>query len=456
MVSKFRATVAAFACALFVACGSTPEGASQLADVGADGWRLPDVGTGGADAGTSGDAGPSDAFFPTDTSSTGDTTNDDGGDGDAGGTPDAGDLSDSGSGTEADTPDADTPDAGASDDGVAEDAATGDSGTSDAGLADGGPADGGVVFEETPVNVPSGFLCNIPDDYVANGGDPTYVPCDVEADRFTNRDPSVLPASLRIATWNIQFGIESVTIASELQQSAEISGADLLFLQEVARNDLSSVPPNINQARDLAALLSMNYVFAVEWDRRLNADEGGEHGVAILSKYPIGGVTQIRHVPLNDWYAEDNRYGGRMTLGADLYVGGILVRAYSAHLDTRPRFPNGDGRAQQGAEILADADLPSRPSRQIMGGDLNTWTCNPTISDCTKPPAAEKVIQNILAAGWSDGTEGYTGITQLGEGFFPQRLDWLFYRGAAAKAGDAARDAKGSDHFPVYFDLLLP
>ena len=83
----------------------------------------------------------------------------------------------------------------------------------------------------------------------------------------------------------------------------------------------------------------------------------------------------------------------------------------------------------------------------------NTWTCNPALADCTVPPSAEATVEDYLADGWSDGCAGWNGITQLGAGFFPQRLDWLFYKGADATAGQSDADATGSDHLPLYFDL---
>jgi endonuclease/exonuclease/phosphatase family metal-dependent hydrolase len=155
---------------------------------------------------------------------------------------------------------------------------------------------------------------------------------------------------------------------------------------------------------------------------------------------------------LNDWYAEDGLYGGRITLAVDALVGGTRVRLHASHLCTRG---GAAGRAAQAAEARADADLAGRPSIAVLGGDLNTWTCNPTLADCTHPPAAEQLVQDFLASGWSDGTAGFTGHTQLGEGILPQRLDWIFYRGHTGAPG-ARVDAAGSDHFPIWFDLDAP
>ncbi|MBI2372832.1 MAG: endonuclease/exonuclease/phosphatase family protein [Deltaproteobacteria bacterium] len=331
------------------------------------------------------------------------------------------------------------------------DASPPDSDVLDASIPD--AADAPVAFARAEVFAPPGPLCDIPPSYVEDGGDPRLVSCRVETDRFSNQPE--IPARVRIATWNVRFGVDSASVATTLATHPELRSADVILLQEVARFDLASNPPELNQARELARALEFDYAFAVEWDRREHEDERGEHGTAILSKFPIGNLTQIRHVALNDWWAEDQRYGGRMTLGADLLVGARVIRVYSSHLDTRPRVPSDEGRAQQGAEIRADADLEGRPDLQLVGGDLNTWTCNFRAEDCTRPPSAELVVQDFLAAGWSDGTAGFNGHTQVGAGFFRQRLDWIFVRGATVAPGTMLPDAEGSDHLPIYTELVL-
>jgi endonuclease/exonuclease/phosphatase family metal-dependent hydrolase len=308
-------------------------------------------------------------------------------------------------------------------------------------------------FDPLPSNVPSGPLCDIPPGYVAGGGDPTFISCALAADRFSDRDPMAVPAQLKVVAWNVEFGKASAEIKNELMTRAELKDADFLLLSEVSRASKTSNPQMLDQARELAQALKMDYAFAVEWDRREKPDELGEHGVAILSKYPLGNAQQIRHTPLNDWYAGDMLYGGRITLGLDALVGGRLLRLYASHLCTRGI---GDaGRAIEGAEVRADSGKPGRPSAQVMGGDLNTWTCNPAIADCTKAPAAEQVVEDFLNGGWSDGTAGWNGVTQLGKGFFPQRLDWLFYRGTSSTPGMRV-DASGSDHLPIFTRLSPP
>lgn len=332
----------------------------------------------------------------------------------------------------------------------------------DVGAQDAGPgSDAGMEvppdFAPAATNVPAGALCP-GDDYFDQGGDPVDPPCAIEIDNgIAVETPATGP--LRIVEWNVRFGVDSERVAAELSGNPALA-ADVLLLSEVARGDARSNPVGINQARELALALGMNYAFVVEWDHRYvegYAEPRGEHGVALLARFPIGELTPIRHTPAHDWWADERRIGGRITLGATLLVGGRLVRVYSSHLCTRPTLPDDGPRAVQGAEIRADADRSGRPEIQIVGGDLNTWTCNPAQGDCAAAPRSELVIEELLGDGWLDGTAGFTGYTQLGSGFFPQRLDWIFYRGVDAVPGGRV-DVAGSDHLPIttVIDLDAP
>ncbi len=311
-------------------------------------------------------------------------------------------------------------------------------------------------FVPAPRNVPSGHLCTIPADYVSKGGDPVHPPCDVEADTFSDLTPSQIPnpLALKVVSWNVEWGRHAAAVESAFVSVPDLIDADVIFLQEVPRDDQESDPPGINLARQLAQVKKLNYVFAVEWDRRLKADQGGEHGVVVLARYPIGNVTQLRHTPLHDFYAEKQDFGGRMTLGVDLAIGARRVRLYSAHLCTRDY--SGAGRAKQGAEILADAALPGQPAAQVLGGDLNTFLCNPLVATCNLPPDAEQVVQDLLAAGWTDLLPGFTSWTQLGVGLLPQRLDWLFGQAVVPKTHAVLQKIKAADHAPVVARVKVP
>ncbi|MCC6750320.1 MAG: endonuclease/exonuclease/phosphatase family protein [Deltaproteobacteria bacterium] len=343
-------------------------------------------------------------------------------------------------------------------DGLGGEAGRSDAGTLDRGASrDGAASQDGALpagFVPQPQNLPAGYLCTIAADYLAKGGDPARPPCEVEADTLSDADPRVAPSALKVVTWNVEYGKKSDEVLKALRDEVALKGAHVIFLQESPRNDLASVPQKLNLARHLAQNLKLNYVFAVEWDRRLKATEGGEHGVAILSKYPIGNVTQLRHAPLFDYWKDRQDYGGRITLGADLAIGGKRLRAYSAHFCHRDL--TGNGRAAQGAEVRADATQPGRPALQLLGGDFNTFTCNPAIAACNKAPAAEKVIEDLFAAGWADLLPTFNSWTELGYGVVGQRLDWLFGKGLTPAAHQVLQSLKASDHVPLMATVPMP
>lgn len=302
--------------------------------------------------------------------------------------------------------------------------------------------------------MPSGFLCDIPPDYVDSGGDPVNPPCELESDSFTDRDRFSVPAVLKIVTWNVEWGKNASLVLAALSSEPGLVDADIMLLQEVPRFDNQGSPPNINLAREIAQQQKMNYVFGVEWDRRLNPSEGGEHGLSILSKYPIGNAELIRHTPCYDHFADKGHFGGRATLAVDLAIGDERVRVYDAHLGTRD--VTGDCRALQGDEILADAHRAGQPASQLLGGDFNTFICTPMLELCNDPDYAEGVIRNLLADGWLDLLPTFTSWTQLGLGLLKQRLDWLFAKQVTPDSYAVLQEVLMCDHVPVTANFAPP
>lgn len=314
------------------------------------------------------------------------------------------------------------------------------------------PASTAPLFSQVATLVPSGPLTQLPPGYLAAGGDPVHVPHVLEADRFSDRQPHQVPATLRVVAWNVEYGRHSQAVLDQLQSDPELAGADVILLTEVPRNDPESTPPGINLTREAAQLLRMDYVLAPSWYRALEVPGGGEHCSAILSKYPLGNVSHIRLTPAYDHYSGLRRIGGRHALAADLQVGARLVRMTAVHLATRDFGPE---RALQADEVLADANRADHPALQLVGGDFNTWNCSPFRWDCTDPQTAESCLRRFFDSGWQDGTAGFRSFTQKGLGFFPQRLDWLFVRGLLVTPGRAV-STTAADHLPIYCELAIP
>lgn len=308
------------------------------------------------------------------------------------------------------------------------------------------------VFSQVATLVPSGPLTQLPPGYLAAGGDPVRVPHVLEADQFSDRQVHQVPANLRVVAWNVEYGRHTQAVLDQLQSDPELAGADVVLLTEVPRHDPESTPPGVNLAREAAQLLKMDYVLAPSWYRALEVPGGGEHCTAILSKYPLGNVSHIRLTAAYDHYSGLKRIGGRHALAADLQIGTRLVRVTAVHLATRDFGPE---RALQADEVLADANGPGRPLLQLVGGDFNTWNCSPFRWDCTDPQTAESCLRRFFDSGWVDGTAGFRSFTQVGLGFFPQRLDWLFVRGLLVTPGRAV-PTSAADHLPIFCEVSLP
>lgn len=173
---------------------------------------------------------------------------------------------------------------------------------------------------------------------------------------FVNNSAGTRPPggdSLRVATWNIERGLEfdalkaaltndqrffrrlplsmrgsGFNLARVLQQAAELSRADIVVLNEV---DWGLKRTNYrNVVRDLAAAMQMNYAFGVEFvevdpltlgteklEGETSADKAkiienlavdksrtlGLHGTAILSRFPLRNTRVVRFIKQgHDWY----------------------------------------------------------------------------------------------------------------------------------------------------------
>ncbi len=130
---------------------------------------------------------------------------------------------------------------------------------------------------------------------------------------------------------------------------------DLLALQEVDVNTERSGA--FNQAEELARRLSMNYYFGKAIDY-----QGGEYGVAILSKYPIS-ETVVNRLPTQ----EGTRGEPRILATAKVTLpDGTHIRFGSTHLDAQREPVNRQLQINKIAEIAQAEKLPF-----IIAGDFN-------------------------------------------------------------------------------------
>ncbi len=210
--------------------------------------------------------------------------------------------------------------------------------------------------------------------------------------------------TLRVMTYNIHHcnpptkpGFIDVDAIAKVVRD---QNPDVLALQEVDVHTKRS--GNIDQAALLAEKTGMYAYFAKSIDH-----EGGDYGVAILSKFPLTNARTIRLPETSNPAAED-----RVVAIADItFRNGKKLSVGSTHLDVSTPA----NRDEQVAALNAIADTLALPL--ILSGDMNTTPqttafatllekYRPSCTDCgfTIPVNTPKrVIDFVLAAkrsGW--------------------------------------------------------
>ena len=250
------------------------------------------------------------------------------------------------------------------------------------------------------------------------------------------RAPRMIKAStsergvIRIATWNIERGIEfdavkaaltndqrffrrlpvymrgsKFNLAQILEQAAALSRADIIVLNEV---DWGLKRTNYrNIAKELATAMQMNYVFGVEFvevdpltlgtdtlEGETSADKAqmienlavdkartlGLHGTAILSRFPLRNTRIVRFVNQgHDWYHEENNGISKLEegkrKGAKLVFGEKIMR-----------------EVRRGGRMMLLADITDA---SIPGGAVTVVATY--LEGKGKPSARAKQLEEVLA-----------------------------------------------------------
>ena len=289
--------------------------------------------------------------------------------------------------------------------------------------------------------------------------DTTFIDCEVEGATFATEEP---PAEdeLVVLAYYILRGFEVDAQLDMITSGVDFPVADILLLSEVDRGCERTDFRNV--ARDYAERLGYYYVYAVEF-LELPGDRGDtgpydppicEHGNAIVSRYPLGNVRQIRHAQNRSWYQppgtpnpDEPRLGGRIAIAADAKIGSRLVRLNVVHLEST--LTTLDIRDAQSEEVAVDAEPVTHPI--ITGGDFNTFFY---FDDIDTGVVREPAVKSFLDRGHTDAhqdvalDERYTSTDP-----FPQVIDLIFTRGAEVfEAGRCPpeRCSTLSDHLPVY------
>ncbi len=237
----------------------------------------------------------------------------------------------------------------------------------------------------------------------------TCVREEVEAGQFAAH-PVPHAQTLKIVSLNVHEEQSLDVIAEGLQQIGEIFDSDIFLLQEIAENPGAGE----NLLARVAERLQLNYVQAIA--ERLR--HGGNHGLAVLSRYPLRDPEVIYLKRIN--VKINNRC--RIALGATVDTDLGALRVFSTHLDTNINA----GRRWEQIEPTAAA-AGKFNGATLIGGDLNTvniyW-----VENLLPLPffhrQGRKIREQFEKLGFSTPFTG-TGRTHS---WAPLKLDWIYLR----------------------------
>ena len=241
---------------------------------------------------------------------------------------------------------------------------------------------------------------------------------------LTSACASAPPATLRLMTYNIHAGKDAGG-KDNLERVASIvksNAAEVVLLQEVDRHTTRS--GNVDQIAELERLTGMHGIFGKSLDY-----QGGEYGIAVLSKWPI---TAKEVIPLHV-EPPQVRAGGsiepRIALIVTIDAPFGPLRIANTHLDA-----SGEDlyRMQEVPQLLGAA------KGMIAGGDFNST-----------PDSA--VHAAVLRAGFRDAWAECGKGSELTYPATPpsKRIDYIFLNDLTRCTSATVIDTDASDHRPV-------
>jgi endonuclease/exonuclease/phosphatase family metal-dependent hydrolase len=232
-------------------------------------------------------------------------------------------------------------------------------------------------------------------------------------------DQRIESDSLKVVSFNIEWGADIEQAVLQLQQSPPLQDIDVLLLQEL----------HVPGTETIARALGMNYVYfpVVRHPRH-----GQDFGNAILSRWPIGTSEKIL-LPHGAPLIGTRRIAVRSTV----VIANDSVLVYNVHTAT-PVSPH--SKRQEQVQTVLES-VPDEAPLVIAGGDFNTaWQ------------------SNIRALDAAFGEKGFLSATQSIDvtsfkGSHGFKLDHIYVRGfTLVRAG--AVDTDASDHRIVWCILV--
>lgn len=251
---------------------------------------------------------------------------------------------------------------------------------------------------------------------------------------------SLVPDKIRLVTFNVHSGRDLPALAESIGAHPTLRNADIFLLQEIESYESEGA----SRTRKLAEALQFNYVYAPA----RATDEGGTHGLAILSRFPL---SDIEVLPLKQ-YDLNYKTRRRIALAATLDVAGRPLRVYNLHLDTRL---NTKDRLEQLRPVV-EAALAQPVADVVIGGDFNTnafrWLFHvlPIFRSDQAGAVDDFMKENGFETPFAEA--GPTSRKRL----LRFRLDSLYSRGLPVGKFGVERSVESSDHVPLWMELLWP
>jgi endonuclease/exonuclease/phosphatase family metal-dependent hydrolase len=234
--------------------------------------------------------------------------------------------------------------------------------------------------------------------------------------------------TIRVMTYNIHVGV-GMDKKLDLARIANVikhEHPDLVGLQEVDRGVERT--QRIDEIAELARLTRMDYAFAFNLKY-----QGGQYGVAILSRYPIR-ATDHR------LYKNTREAERRGFIRAEVNIDGRTINFVTTHLD----YQYEDGRVFETQQLLSGLKDVAGPL--VVVGDFNDIPTG----------GAYQLMKNQFGDAWMETRANDSGFSYPADKP-SKRIDYIWFRRT-----DSLRPKRtwtvetlASDHVPVVADLEI-
>lgn len=232
---------------------------------------------------------------------------------------------------------------------------------------------------------------------------------------------------LRVMTYNVHVGT-GMDKKLDLTRIAEVikrERPDLVALQEIDRGVERT--GRVDQIKELARLTKMDYAFA----HNLNY-QGGQYGVAVLSRLPILSIDHRRYAHLRE--AERRGF-----LRVEVELKGQRINFVTTHLD----YQHADNRLYEAGQLLA-AFPAQKEAPLIIAGDFNDEPSGTTY----------QLMLKHFADVWMASEPAGDGLTYPADK--PRkRIDYLFLGGCISVKSARVVQTLASDHLPLVAEVEI-